>query len=138
MIRKDGIVQYADASKTVSLKIIYPSFTIWEEGITRDVYPFILTGDSDWTVDVCAAVPVGDQIVGVYDADGTLTASSQCAQAGVAGDTTIVAFSVVDLQSPPPHLTAKLTIQHKGRTVTHQVDVPGHRKGTDDVRGAQR
>ena len=87
---------------------------------------------------MCAAVPVGYQIVGVYDADGNLTASTQCAQAGVAGDTTIVAFSVVDLQSPPPHLTAKLTIHHKGKTVNHQVDVPGHRKGKDDVRGAQR
>ena len=89
-------------------------------------------------MDVCASVSVGDQSVGVYDAAGNLTASSQCFQAGVAGDTTIVAFSVVDLQSPPPHLTAKLTIQHKGKTVNSQVDVPGHRKGKDDARGAQR
>ena len=89
-------------------------------------------------MDVCAAVPVGDQIVGVYDADGILVARSQCAQAGVAGDTKIVAFSVEDLQSPPPHRTAKLKIRHKGKTVNHQVDVPGHRKGKDDVRGAQR
>ena len=46
--------------------------------------------------------------------------------------------SVEDLQSPPPHLTAKLTIQHQGKTVNSQGDVPGHRKGKDDVRGAQR
>ena len=86
MIRKDGIIQYADAGKTVysgsSLEIIYPSYTLWEKGITRDVYPCIPTGYSDWTVDVCVAVPVGYQIVGVYDADGNLTASSQCVQAG--------------------------------------------------------
>ena len=87
---------------------------------------------------MCAAVPVGDQIVGVYDADGTLVANSQCAQAGVAGDTTSVALSVEDLPSHPPHVTATLTIQHTGKTVNSQVDVPGHRKGTDDVRGAQR
>ncbi|MBI3327244.1 MAG: hypothetical protein HYZ81_11155 [Nitrospinae bacterium] len=113
-------------------------FTIWEEGLTRDVYPFILTGDSDGTVDVCAAVPVGYQIVGIYDADGKLAASSQCAQAGVAGDTKIVAFSVEDLQSPPPHLNAKLTIRHKGKKLNDQVDVPGHRQGKDDHHSAQR
>ena len=102
------------------------------------MYPFILTGDSDGTVDVCAAVPVGYQIVGVCDADGILTANSQCAKAGVAGDTTIVAFAVEDLQSPPPHLTAKLKIQHQGKTVNTQVDVPGHRKGKDNHQSAQR
>ena len=87
---------------------------------------------------MCAAVPVGYQSVGVYDADGNLVANSQCAQAGVAGDTTSVAFSVEDLPSPPPHLTAKIKIRHKGKTLNHQVDVPGQRKGKDDIRGAHR
>ena len=74
MFRKDGIIQYADAGKTVYLgsylEIIFPTYTVWDEGMTRYVYPFILTGDSDWTLDVCAAVPQGYQIVGVYDLDG--------------------------------------------------------------------
>ena len=138
MIRKDGIIQYADAGKTVYLgsylEIIYPTYTVWDEGLTRYLYPFILTGDSDWTIDVCAAVPQGYQIVGVYDADGNLVATTQCAQAGVAGDTKIVAFEVLDLQSPPPHLTAKLKIKHNGKNQNDQFEISGHRKGKDVVK----
>ena len=86
--------------------------SIW--GSTGYLYPCILTGDTDWTVDVCASVPQGYQIVGVYDIDGTLIASSNCMQTGVAGATTILAFEVRDLQSPPPHLTATLKSKHNG------------------------
>jgi hypothetical protein len=129
------IIQYADAGKTVYtgsyLEIIYPTFTLWDEGQTRYLYPFIMSSDSEWTLDVCAAVPQGYQIVGVYDADGSLVASADCVQAGVAGETKIVAFEVVDLQSPPPRLTTKLKIKHKGRTVNDQLDIPGKRKGRD-------
>ncbi|MBI3327241.1 MAG: hypothetical protein HYZ81_11140 [Nitrospinae bacterium] len=142
LMKKGKEVGCADAGKTVytgsSLEIIFPSYTLWEEGLTNDVYPFILTGDFDGTVDMCAAVPVGDQSVGGYAAAGNLVTSRPCAQAGVAGDTTSVAFEVVDLQSPPPHLNAKLTIRHTGMTLNDQVDVPGHRKGKDDHHSAQR
>jgi len=129
------IIQYADAGKTVYtgsyLEIIYPTYTVWDEGQTKYLYPFIMTSDSEWTLDVCAAVPQGYQIVGVYDQDGNLVASSDCAQAGVAGETKIIAFEVLDLQSPPPHLTTKLKIKHKGKTVNDQLDIPGKRKGKD-------
>ncbi|HTH74594.1 MAG TPA: S8 family serine peptidase [Trinickia sp.] len=129
------IVQYADAGKTVYtgsyLEIIYPTYTVWDEGQTKYLYPFIMSSDSEWTLDVCAAVPQGYQIVGVYDADGSLVASADCIQAGVAGETKIVAFEVLDLQSPPPRLTAKLKIKHKGKTVNDQLDIPGKRKGKD-------
>jgi hypothetical protein len=129
------IIQYADAGKTVYtgsyLEIIYPTFTVWDEGQTKYLYPFIMNSDSEWTLDVCAAVPAGYQIVGVYDADGNLVASSDCVQAGVAGETKIVAFEVVDLLSPPPRLTTKLKIKHKGKTVNDQLDIPGKRKGRD-------
>ena len=67
----------------------------------------------------------------LYDQDGNLVASSDCAQAGVAGETKIIAFEVLDLQSPPPHLTTKLKIKHKGKTVNDQLDIPGKRKGKD-------
>jgi hypothetical protein len=129
------IIQYADAGKSVYtgsyLEIIYPTFTMWDEGQTKYLYPFIMSSDSEWSLDVCAAVPQGYQIVGVFDADGSLVASADCVQAGVAGETKIVAFEVVDLQSPPPHLTTKLKIKHKGKTVNDQLDIPGKRKGRD-------
>ena len=46
------------------------------------VYPFILTSDadSDWALDVCAAVPQGYQIVGAYDVNGILVTTNQCLQ----------------------------------------------------------
>ena len=102
--------------------------------MTDYLYPFILTGDTDWTVDVCAAVPQGYQIVGVYDIDGHLIAASNCVQTGVAGETKIIVFAVVDLQSPLPHLSAKLKITHKGKTRNDQFEISGHRKGKDRVR----
>jgi hypothetical protein len=65
---KDGRCDYGDGARSVYsgsyLEIIYPSYTVWEEGVTDYLYPFILTGDTDWTVDVCASVPQGYQIVG--------------------------------------------------------------------------
>ena len=135
---RDGRCDYGDGAKSVYsgsyLEILYPSYTVWEEGMTDYIYPFILTGDSDWAVDICAAVPQGYQIAGVYDIDGNLIASNECVQAGVAGDTKVLAFRVVDLQSPPPHLTAKLKIRHKGRSVNAQLDIEGHRKGKDHVK----
>jgi len=129
------IVQYADAGKMVYtgsyLEIVYPTFTLWDEGQTKYVYPFVMKSDSDWSLDVCAAVPQGYQIVGVYDIDGALMASAACVQAMVAGETKVVAFEVVDLQSPPPHLKAKLKIKHKGKTYNDELDIPGKRKGKD-------
>ena len=88
----------------------------------------------DWTVDVCAAVPQGYQIVGVYDIDGNLIASNDCIQTGVAGETKVIAFEVLDMQSPPPHLSAKLKIKHNGKNQNDQFEISGHRKGKDVVR----
>jgi len=137
MYRKDGIIQYADAGKTVYLgsylEVVYPTYTVWDEGLTRYLYPFIMTSDSDWDLDVCASVPEGYNIVGVYDADGNVMVTSNCVQALVAGETKVIAFDVVDLQSPPPHLKTKLKIRHKGKVTNTQIDIPGHRKGKDKM-----
>jgi hypothetical protein len=86
---------------------------------------FILTGDTDWTVDVCTAVPQGYNIVGVYDIDGNMITTNNCVQAGVVGETKVIAFEVLDLQSPPPHLTAKLKIHHKGKDRIDQFEIAG-------------
>ena len=44
---------------------------------------------------------------------------------------TVVAFEVVDLESPPPHVKAGFKIHHKGRLHRFDLDTPGHRKGKD-------
>jgi hypothetical protein len=132
---KDGRCDYGDGNKSVYLgsylEILYPGYTVWEEGVTDYVYPFILTGDTDWNVDVCTAVPQGYQIVGVYDIDGNMITTNNCVQAGVAGETKVIAFEVLDLQSPPPHLSAKLKIRHKGKDRLDQFEIDGYRKGKD-------
>jgi hypothetical protein len=133
--KKDRSPQLSGGSKTVLagsyLEIISPDYAVWEEGVTDYVYPFIFTSDSDWDVDLCAEVPQGYDIVGVYDADGNLISTDECVQTLIANETMVVAYEVVDLQSPKPHMKTKLKIKHKGRVHKFDLETPGHRKGKD-------
>lgn len=130
------IVELGRGSKRVVvgsyLEIIYPEFTIWEEGVTSYLYPFILTSDSEWTADICAEVPVGYDIVGVYDAFGNLFATTKCVHTVVANTKLVVAFEVVDLASPPPQVTATFTVRdQRGNVHNFGLHTGGHRKGKD-------
>jgi hypothetical protein len=135
LIKKNGGVQFNGGKMTVLtgsyLEIISPDYAMWEEGVTDYVYPYIFIGDSDWQVDVCAEVPEGYAIVGVYDANGDLVSTTDCVQTVVANDMKVVAFEVNDLQSPPPHVKAKFKIKHKGKHHKLDLETPGHRKGKD-------
>ena len=137
LIKKNRSIQFVGGKKTVLngsyLEVISPDYAVWEEGVTDYVYPFIFTADSDWTVDVCAEVPQGYEIVGVYDEDGNLLSTSDCVQTLVANETKAVAFEVVDYQSPKPHFKAKFKfkIKHKGKGHKLDLETPGHRKGKD-------
>jgi len=126
VLRRDGSLQFSGGSKTVVtgsyLEIVYPDFAIWEDPAQGYVYPFIFTSDSEWTVDVCAQVPAGYNIVGVYDQYGSLLTGVQCVQTFVAGQTKVVAFEVVEVGSPEPTLTAQLVVGHPG-TEKEAVDV---------------
>jgi len=132
VIRKDGSVQYSGGSKTVVsgsyLEIVYPEFAVWEDMAAGYVYPFIFTSDSGWSVDVCAYVPRGYAIVGVYDESGQLVSDSRCTQAFVTGETKVVAYEVVDVGSPEPRLDARLKVKHHGKVTTLDLSVPGIRK----------
>jgi hypothetical protein len=133
VIRKNGSVQYSGGSKTVVtgsyLEIVYPDFAVWEDVAAGYVYPFIFTSDSDWTVDVCAQVPEGYDIVGVYDENGDLVSDSQCRQAFVSGETKVVAFEVMETGSPEPGLSASLTLGGPhGNVQALKVEVPGVRE----------
>ena len=130
------IVELGRGSKRVVvgsyLEIIYPEFAIWEEGVTSYLYPFILTSDSEWTVDICAEVAAGYNIVGVYDAFGNLFATTECVHSVVANTKLVVAFEVVDLASPPPRVTATFTVRgHRGKVHNFGLITRGHRKGKD-------
>ena len=140
VLKKDGTKQFGGGKKTVVigsyLEIISLDYSIWEEGVTTYVYPFIFKGDSDWTVDVCTEVPEAYSIVGVYDENSNLVSTTECVQTIVA-ETKVIAFEVVDLQSPPPHMKAKFKIKHKGKRHNFDLDTPGHRKGKDKRKGAR-
>ena len=99
------------------------------------MYPFIFTSDSTWAVNVCAEVPTGYTIVGAYDAEGNLVSQAECVHTAIAGEAKVIAFEVLDLESPPPHLKATLRIRHNGRVHALSLETPGHRKGKDRGRG---
>ena len=113
------------------LEVIAPESAVWE-GISS-IYPFVFTSDSNWSVDVCASVPTGYEIVGVYDENGTLVESSECVQTFVSGQSKAVAFEVVEIGSPEPSLDATLTmISPKGKKEIKAVKAHDIRRKTFD------
>ena len=109
------------------LEVVHPDFAVWEDAAAGYVYPFIFTSDSDWTVDVCAYVPTGYAIVGVYDENGDLLTDSSCAQTFVSGETKVAAFDVIEVGSPEPVLGVLLTVEHEGTVTELDIEVPGER-----------
>jgi hypothetical protein len=114
-------VEYRGGNKLVVtgslLEMIVPDSAVWDG--SRTLYPFIFTSDSDWTVDVCANVPTGYRIVGVYDPGGTLIPNAECHQVLVANQAKSVAFEVEDVGSPEPTLKLDLTVKNnKSNKVT--------------------
>jgi hypothetical protein len=105
LIRRDGTVQLSGAQQTVvvgsMLVVTYPDESIWDASLNLYTYPFIFTSDSTWTVDVCAQVPQGYEIIGVYDENDNLLTTSNCTQAFVAGEIKVILFDVLKTGSPP-------------------------------------
>jgi len=129
-IRKDGIIQLSGGEKTVVtgslLEIVYPAEALWDESWTNYHYPFIFTSDSPWTVDVCASVPVGYEIVGVLDENGDIISTNDCGQSFVSGETKVILFDVI-LTGSPPEWALKARIKAKGpngKVTNLNLDVP--------------
>ncbi|MFQ5892688.1 MAG: extracellular solute-binding protein [Nitrospinota bacterium] len=137
VIKSDGSVQISGGSKTVVtgsfLEIVYAEFAVWEDMTAGYVYPFIFTSDSDWTVDVCAQVPTGYAIVGVYDENGNLVSDANCVQTFVAGETKVVAFEVIEVGSPAPVLSTVLSVEHEGKVTQVDIEVPGVRAYVEEL-----
>lgn len=132
VFKGNSFFEYRAGSKLVVtgslLEVIIPENAIWEGD--SSVYPFIFSSDNEWSVDVCAQVPQGYQVVGVYNEAGNLVAASECTQVFVSGETKVVAFAVNDIGSPEPSLGATLTIKHNGKTTTKKVVASDVRKKT--------
>ena len=103
-IKKNGDVSFGGGKKVVVLgsilEVIYQDVAIWEPGVTSYIYPYIFTSDSSWTTDLCMYLPIGYEIVGVFDELGNLVTNEGCVQTFVAGETKVAAFEVVDIGSP--------------------------------------
>jgi len=144
VFNKQGeFVEYRGGNKLIVvgsiLQVIVPDSAIWDG--TRTLYPFIFTSDSNWTVDVCATVPTGYRVVGVYDETGTLVPSSTCTQVLVATQTKIVAFEVEEVGSPEPTFTADLTVKNNktGKVTKKTIVAEDLRKRSfDEALKAQR
>ena len=137
VFKRDGTIQFSGGKKTVVngsyLEIVYPDHAIWEDVAAGYVYPFIFISDSDWTVDVCAQVPQGYAIVGVYDEQGNLLSGESCSQTFVSGETKVVAFDVVEVGSPEPVLDAALSVSHEGKVTEVDIEIPGVRSYADEA-----
>jgi len=94
-LKDTSVVDFKTIDKTVHDKI--NQYGAENVLVVVDIDNTILTGDTDWTVDVCTAVPQGYNIVGVYDIDGNMITTNNCVQAGVVGETKVIAFEVLDL-----------------------------------------
>ena len=130
VFKKTVFVEYRAGSKIVVtgsiLEAIVPDSSVWEG--TMEVYPFIFTSDSEWTVDVCAQVPSGYTILGIYDIEGNIVPSGECTQTFVNGQTKVVAFQVAETGSPEPNFKATLKFKHNGKTTTKTLDIKDIRK----------
>lgn len=126
-VYKKGVFQeFRGGSKLVVigsvLEVTIPESAVWE-GISS-IYPFIFTSDSDWSVDICAQVPIGYNISGVYNENGDLVESTECIQTFVKGETKVVAFQLIEVGSPEPYLTASLSMKNpKGKITKHAVKI---------------
>lgn len=133
VLKKDGSIQLSGGAKTVVtgsyLEIIYPDSVVWDDPAQGFVYPYVFRSDSDWTVDICAEVPAGYEIAGIYDENGDLVPASGCAQTFVSGEVKVVAFDVVEVGSPEPSLRARLRVKggHAGRESDLELHAAGLR-----------
>ncbi|MDP3640313.1 MAG: NosD domain-containing protein [Nanoarchaeota archaeon] len=140
VIKKDGTIEFKGGSKTVvtgsRLEIISPDAAVWS-GLD-EVYPFLFTSDSEWTVDICLQMPTGYSIVGTLDENGNVVGDSNCAQAFVVGESKVVAFQVRQVGSPEPDGKATLKVKNKksnAKVVTF--DIPGLKDATKKARLAK-
>jgi YVTN family beta-propeller protein/parallel beta-helix repeat protein len=134
-ISKSGTVKYTAGTVSVftgsELTVLYPESPVWEG--TTELYPFIMTSDSDWTVDVCLQVPAGYSLKGVQDVNGVTVSTSNCSQSLVTGTPVVVLFSLADIGSPEPTLGLSLTTTHKGKKTKTDVKMDGVRRKTKNT-----
>ena len=137
VFQKGKFLEYRGGSKLVVtgsyLEVIAPESSVWEG--TKAVYPFIFISDSDWTVDVCAEIPSGYKVTGVYNENGDLVSTSQCAQTLVKGQVKVIAFEVTDIGSPEPSFGTTLNLKGpKGNKQSLKLAIKDLRKSTFDAK----
>ena len=119
---KSGGIDFKGGSKTVVngsyLEVLQPEYVVWFDSI--QVYPFIFTSDSDWSVDVCLYVPQGYRVL-----------EGDCTQVFLAGEAKEVVFTVQETSSPKPDFDASFSLTHKGKTQKVSKKIEGARNGRE-------
>jgi PKD repeat protein len=129
-IKKTGEIEYTASGKIQvvgsMLEIIKPDYTLWTN--TQELYPFIFTSDSGWSVDVCVFMPEGYQIKEVMDEEGNLISSTNCTQAFVENETKTIIFTLLETGSPEPNMNANLSLVNPhGVASVVSLEIPGQR-----------
>jgi hypothetical protein len=129
-IKKTGEMVYTASGKIAVtgslLEIIKPDYTLWTN--TEELYPFIFTSDSEWSVDVCLYTPQGYSISNVMDAEGNLLPAANCTQTFVANETKTILFTLLETGSPEPDMSANITLVNPyGVASVVSLDIPGQR-----------
>jgi len=114
-IKKDGSSKCDAATSTVvsgsNLEIIQPEYVIWDG--SQEAYPFVLSGDGDWIVDITPYVPAG-YVVSPFNVIEV-----------VSSETKAVAFTVSEVGSKPSDTTVVMTLTHKGKKKSLSLKVGG-------------
>lgn len=138
VIRKDGTIDCKAGRKTVvtgsALEIISPNSVVWEG--TQELYPFIFTSDSNWSIDICMGAPRGYGIAGIYDENDNHVETAKCTHAFASGESKVIAFELLEIASPEPKIKARITVEGPtGQTKQLDLDIDGIRQATKKANG---
>jgi hypothetical protein len=129
ILKKDGSVKYEAGHRKIvkgsELYIDSPDYVVWDGN--EELYPFIFSSDTNWSLNVCINVPAGYEIVGVLDVDGNIVSSSNCMQTLIAGEEKVLLFRVLETGSPEPDLSFSLEAEHEGKKTKIESEINGIR-----------
>ena len=116
LIKKNGDVKYEAGNRLIlhgsELNITAADYVVWSG--TEELYPFIFSSDTNWTVDVCINVPAGYTIAGVMDIDGNILSTTECMQTIIENEERVILFALTteagtSALADAPDVTAAIT-----------------------------
>ncbi len=133
IIGKYGSVKYEAGNRQIiigsELNVISADYVVWENN--QELYPFILTSDSNWTVDVCINAPAGYIIAGIMDIDGNILSTTECMQTFVEGESKVILFELAATGTT----TSAASAPDVTATITGTPEGEAQKQTTEDIEG---